>query len=311
MSNVLPLPNERNYYEAARLVKDGAAKWSAQDAAIVLANCAYDQNRHKTVAGKAHAEMLGEMMRRGKWRPKDVLHFGVLPDGRAVLLNGHHRLTAQRDTGCTIEWMVVVHMCASMEDVERLYWSFDTSTRLRTNQTILAGINFAEKLGTSKAVAEAMFRAAPYISAGLDFSREGQSNLDKITDRRLEVAMQFAPEAALYDAAIANATPKMKNRLLTIGAISVAVVSLKYQRDRAIPFWKGVADNDGLQRLDPRHTYHTFLMERVPKKGMAVWTANAAATAWHYWFHGKPLASIRQQDKPRVSVAGAPALYRG
>jgi hypothetical protein len=299
---------ERTTPRVSSLIREGAVTISASEAALILEECRYPQKRDLTAAGERHRKMLAEMMRRGNWRPKDKLDFANIL-GRFMLLNGHHRLAAQAESGQVIQWTIAVHDCRTVADAEALYWSFDTTTRARTNETILSAIGFDEKLGTSKTIAEAMYRAAPFLANGLYFGRVDTGFVARMIDTRLETALQFAREARLYEEAIAQAPPRIKTRLHTVGAVAVGVVTLRYQPEKAFEFWNGVALNDGLRRGDPRHTYVNLIGGAQAKKGTGSWTANAAAQAWRAFYIDQTLLILRVNDKPQVAVAGTP--YKG
>lgn len=291
------------------VVRDGFVTMTAGDAAMVLANCRYPQKRDIVQAGNDHKQVLAEIMKRGNWRAKDKIDFARV-NGKLLLLNGHHRLGGQAMSGKSIEWTIVIHDCKTQDEAEALYYSFDTNTRARSNATILNAISFDEKLGVSKSLSEALYRAAPFLASGLHFGRVGRDVLaDRLIDRRLDAVLQFAEEARIYEKCIASAPPRVKIKLLTAGALTVALVTIRHRREAAVEFWTGVAENDGLRKGDPRHTYLNALMSNSRRGGMAAATACLAALAWRHYYNGTTCAYLRVVESPQPAIAGTP--YKG
>lgn len=298
-------------YKTVRdLIGNGFRSISSSEAAKILEAYRYPlQTRDQQAHGQQHVDVLATLMQRGMWRAKDKIDFARVGDA-LYIINGHHRLGAQARSGRVIEWTFVVHECETMKDAERLYYSFDTNIRVRTNGVILSAIDFAGQVGVSKTSAEALYRAIPLVANNFSYGKSGRDVIaERLIDTRLDLALQFKREIALYDACISAAPQALKRRLLSVGAVAVALVTLKYQPESAMEFWRGVGQNDGLRKGDPRHTYITALLTPGTRMGTAAWTAGAAAMCWRAWFQGKDLTFVRVVDTGKISVAGTP--YRG
>ena len=97
---------------------------------------------------------------------------------------------------------------------------------------------------------------------------------------------------------------KVKIMLKAAGAMAVALVIIRDQRERAEEFWRGVADPDGFRSADPRKVYRECLFSQ-PKKGTELVTAKAAALAWNHFFEGHSISKIVVQNGP-VIIMGTP-----
>lgn len=291
---------------AADIVREGFLRLPAAHAGLILRECRYSrQTRDLRAGGQNQIKVLADIMRRGQWRSRDQLDFCLLGT-TLILLNGHHRLAAQAACGATIDWSIVIHRCASEEDVERLFYSFDTNVRIRSNATILSAANAADLLGVTATTAEALYRTAPLLAANFDFAKAAiDPVVTRVVDRRIEIMKSVQGEALLWEEAVKNAPKLIKKRLRTQGALAVALITLRHARVRALGFWHGVAENDGLHKGDPRHTYLTALnTESVA--GSAQHTARQAATAWNKWYADKPLYLIRYSEDSPLRIAGTP-----
>jgi hypothetical protein len=186
------------------LVRQGFVRWTSKEAALVLGETAFPgQTRHLKSAGQEHIKVLAEMMRRDLWRPFDKLDFSRLPDGRLILVNGHHRLSAQELAQRTIEWAVVIHDRGTMEEVSQLYHDFDTNVRLRTQDQIIDASGLDDELGLSKKIATAVFTAVPLIATGLDPSKASRDLLtERIYGLRYSLVKEYRDAAKALELAL-------------------------------------------------------------------------------------------------------------
>lgn len=286
------------------IVKPGSVALPAADAAMILRDCRFaGQQRDLGIGGKRHINVLAEIMRRGQWRDLDKLDFARV-GANIYLVNGYHRLGAQVETGRTLNWIIVIHDCADHDEVRRLYHSFDTNVRARSNETILTAVGLADELGVNKTTASKLYSAVPLIAARFRFDRGAFDHVGfRMIDERLEMARKFGPSAAKWQSAVAPAPPHVRIRLSTQGALAVALVCFRDQAVKAREFWGGVAQNDGLAKLDPRNTYLQML-SASSSGGTAYALAKQASVAWNAWFNGRPLKLIRVNEGDRVRIDG-------
>lgn len=288
------------------LVDQSAVTLTAEQAGGILRRCRYDrQTRDLKPAGRAHVEVLADIMRRRQWRPLDQIAFARL-DEKLILVNGHHRMAAQEKSGQEIDWLVVIHECEDSSEVARLYYTFDTNQRGRSNETILSALNAAEILGISKTTAEALYRAAPLLIANFDFSRSAQDHVsNRVVDRRMEVMKSYAAEAAAWEAATRNAPQAVRRKLRNQGAFAVALLAFRHRPVEAERFFVGLAENDGLRKGDPRHTYLSALLTNN-SSGTGAFTARQAAVAWNAWAQGRSLLIIKIVESNTFRIVGTP-----
>jgi len=309
----VPQPLKAERFETLRValsakdyVREGFVRFSAAQAALVLRECRYvRQTRDLRLGGQNQIKVLADIMRRNQWRSRDQMDFALL-GGTLILLNGHHRLAAQSLCGAAIEWSVVIHPCDTDEDVEKLFYSFDTNVRIRSNATILSAANAADLMGVTATTAEALYRVAPLLAANFDFTRAALDPVvTRVVDRRIEIMKAVQAEALVWETAVKNAPKLVKKRLRTQGALAVALITLRHSRERALSFWSGVAENNGLFKGDPRHTYLAALMTEN-MGGSVQHTARQAVTAWNKWYVDKPLTVIKYREDTPLRILGTP-----
>jgi hypothetical protein len=279
----------QQFSTSVHLLDEGHIILSPHEAALLLAETRYErQTRDLTAAGSDHIAVLADIMSRGKWRRREKLDFARL-HGRLILVNGHHRLGAQVQAGVPLEWTVVIHECGTEDEVADLYASFDTNVRARGVGTILDVSGQADKLDLTKSTATALYRAVPLIAMNFSFSIKDRSPVaHRVIDRRFAIMSAFKKEAKAWETATKAAPTLVKKRLSTQGALAVALMTFRHQPQSAAEFWGGVAENDGLRKGDPRHSYLAVLTgPSGMKDGSAATTAGYAAAGWNAFFEGR------------------------
>lgn len=294
-------------------VREGFVTFTPAQANAILRDCTYDRQRK---IDKLHVATLRELMQRGSWMPKDKLDFALL-NGRLILVNGYHRMTAQAEIGRDIEWTVAIHNCRDIAAVRGLYFGFDTNVRKRSENNILQGVGFAEQHGILVKTAKSLYRAAPIIAAGMvvgSVSVRGGSTADlkvqRIVDARLEFAEQFAAEAKIIEKLMKPADKRVSQKMTSGGFFATALVTMKHQPERAHEFWGGLFLNDRLRRGDPRSTLHADMLTRDYKQGLMQQTVVVPTKAWNAFFDGRDLKIIKVQQGQQFRLMGTPYTVR-
>jgi len=288
-------------------VREGFVTFTPAQASLIMDKCLYKKQRR---IDRLHAMTLRELMARGQWAAKDKIDFARMPDGKLFLINGNHRMTAQGGSHINIEWTVVVHDCATMADVQALYYRFDTNVRKRSDQNIMDGIGFAEMMGVSKTTATALFKAVPIIANNL---RVGNTQMNdagliarRLIDERITLAESFTPAAKAFEECQINAPKQIKQKLRTGSFMAVALVTFYHQPENAKLFWQGLCDNDGLRRGDPRATLLLDMSARKGNDGSLQQNVIAIAKAWNAFTEGRQLKIIKVVAAHTVPVNGTP-----
>ena len=290
--------------QAQSFIREGNIKFTPAQANAVLNSHAYAKNRDITRSSR-HVAVLAEIMRRGLWLPKDQIAFASL-NGDLVLVNGHHRMAAQIQSGRDIEWSVAIYPCGSDDDVSALYSRFDTNMKKRSDENIISALGLAAGASISPTMARSLWRAVPLLANNLKPGRRDVSDdffVRHIADDRLEIARAYAPEAREYEQALSKAASPVKRKLLSGSITAVGLVTLKAHLSTAYQFWEGIAKNDGLRRGDPRATLIMWLMEGSSSRGAPSASIFAACKAWNYFVEGKPLQHLKVTGNP-IHVAG-------
>jgi hypothetical protein len=302
----------KQFYPASREVQAGVRKflWAGncvldpEQMKIIIDECAYLFQRR---ISETHVRTLAEMMRRETWIEKRQIEFAELGD-KLIMINGYHRANGQILSGRTLTWNVLIHPVDSQEELERLYYTIDTNSRPRTRAQLLKGINFAEKAGISPAMARAIDASIPYIASGFSTSKNDRNKeLEHIPDMRLNLIESYVYVAKIYEQILNDAGKAAKGptrkRLLQPGAVSVALVTLDQQPEKAKAFWKVVASGLIADESDPRYTLRNWLLSVTRYKYMHAYYMGPAL-AWNAFYNRRPLRRIDIRETGHVIIDG-------
>lgn len=306
MNNTAPTPLGQ---PQLGFIKEGQVKFNPVQANMVLKWCRYERQRDENKA-RSFIALLAEDMRRGTWLEKQQLDFARV-DGRIVMVNGHHRMRAQIESGQDIVWNIAIHDCASEAELRSLYYRFDTNLRKRSASNIMDGVGFAEDVGLKKETATALWSAAQLIEDGMKLRRYTMNSGARamLTDDRLAVCHEYAAEAKFYEGCIRVAPGHMRRKLRTVSMFALAMVTLKNEPETARNFWAGLAEDDGLNKGDARKTLLLDMQARSGMSGLAVAPLMAGARAWNAYRAGRGLKIIKVTGNP-VPIDGTPYVVR-
>lgn len=241
-----------------------------------------------------HVEALAQQMRRREWTAGTQIHFGQTPDGELHLVNGQRRMHAVVKADTHIPFQILVTQVSAEADLIRLYRRHDRLAAPRSVTDALAAEGIHQKYGLRSEPARATFGAVLLIENGLKNVRtHSDPYLMRSDEARLRLCEDWWLIAGLYQEAITNApATTIKRGLQTAGTTAVALLTLRDQEVKAEAFWRGLADDDGLARSDPRKAYLRFLSD-TGRKGGAHMLAKGASLAWNAFFQDETLEAIR------------------
>lgn len=255
-----------------------------------------------------------EMMRRSLWDLTDPISFAVF-NGSLILVNGQHRMHAVVKYGHPVEFRVAMNECNTEEQLRALYYRFDTVMRKRTNEQVLSAIALAAEQGVSRNIASATFRSVGIIANGFvvpsnyTIKNEAVAKL-WVVDLRLEACTPWWHAARILEAAMKRGERSLRQKILRSTTFAIALLTARYQPEHAEQFWRGVAENDGLKRGDPRHTFVNDLKSRDAGQGSVSQGLASAAIAWNAYVERRRIQVIKVPDDYNLRVAGTPVGSR-
>lgn len=240
----------------------------------------------------------------GQWVPEFAVYFVQLADGRFWLVDGQHRVVAIGMGERSVRVRVCIIHVDDEAHARRVYSQFDRSESVRSTTEILSSVQIDKRFDLGLEYARRVFIAAGLIENHLELPR-AKNNATSI-DGRIDCIENWHKEALLFKKDTESATGVHRNRLRSGGTIAVAMLTYRYQPDKAHTFWAGAANNDGLRRGDPRHTLLRDAETRVLRSGSARQAVQAPSIAWNAFFEGRELKVIKCIDGAPIIVLGTP-----
>ncbi|WP_288082878.1 hypothetical protein [Pseudomonas sp.] len=254
-----------------------------------------------------------QLMREGGWEPHvSTIVLCELPDGSLVLINGQHRCLAIVEFDAPVLTKIDIIPARDDEHVRSLYAKYDSKGSVRTEGELVKASGIAEALDLKTKTAEMLLKAVPIIMNGMEPETRGagKEHLGQF-EFRLQHATAWEREAREFDAIADLADAHIKRRLLRAGTMAVALFTLKHQREKAVMFWKGVAENDGLRKTDPRSRLISDFSTRTLNQGSARQAIQQSALAWNAFYEGRELKIIKCIEGAEIIVAGTPMRKGG
>lgn len=285
------------------LVVDGVVTVTPELAFRIVQEASYERQRP---IRKKHVAVLARQMERHEWTSGTQIHFGRLPDGNLILVNGYHRLHAVLEADAPIAFQLLITDVANDRGLDELYRRHDRLAAPRTISDALLAEGIDERFELRSGVANACFRAIPLIESNFRMVQHyGDPYLMRSDEARLRVAENWWPTAVIVQAAIQGAPREVTRFLRSAGCMAVALLTVRWQEVKGYAFWQGFAENDRLGRKDARAVLLRSLTRS--RHRTEVQTAKLASVAWNAFYRDEEVEILRISDGP-VRLLGVPPL---
>lgn len=244
-----------------------------------------------------------ERIRSNTWDDGHAISFVEFPNGEIWMVNGQHRMKAIIETDIGVKVTVAIHHVQNEDQARRVYASFDRSESVRTTVEILDSVQVPNKYGLGKEYSSKVYNAMGYLINNLEPPRNHVANS---VDNRIDQIEEWAEEARKFFVDTKGMPNRLRRRLFTAGSLAVALLTYRHQPEKAQNFWRGIAENDGLRKGDPRHTLLTDMNNRVLTGGSARQTVQAPSLAWNAFFTGRELKIVKCIEGAPIVVLGTP-----
>lgn len=246
--------------------------------------------------------VLADAMQRKRFTT-NTMKFALLRDGR-YLINGQHTLMAVIQSNTTITLPVQDFVVDTDDDVARLYYHEDTNRRRSFHDSVRA-IEFVERLGINQTQIKQTAAALRWARSNFGADRKVYDYVTQ--DDMLEWVPMYKWEVNAIYQAISPCTKEDRNIIIKQPVLAVGLITMRYAPDKAKEFWAQVAQDDGMERYDPRKTIRSWLIassiRKFASEGRVVQgteISRAVALAWNAWCDGRTLryTLVRDTTKP-------------
>lgn len=296
-----PVSNKRPLH-----FREGRTIITADTAQRMLEEISYPRQRSYRIE---HIDALADQIKRQMLSDVTQIHLCRKPDGSLVVVNGHHRLNAVVASGISCGFQIAITDVENDEEVDRHYASHDTLARNRSTTDVLRATRLAEKSELPQTfLARGKSAVLVILSGGIrePWRLNKPDAKWQAPNRWLEGIRPWMPNMRAFHACLEGAGGFSYNLLNRKVVFSVALVTLKYQAEKAREFWSGIALDDGLKRSDPRKTLLNWLSEHPMASNMSEPHLRACAVAWNAWYEGRSLTVIKANGDGPVIILGTP-----
>lgn len=246
----------------------------------------------------------------GTWNQFHVIHFVLLEDGAFWLVNGQTRMTAIAECGKPQKIGVIIQRVRDEHEARMIYTQFDKSAGVRTTQQLLNAAGVADEYGLPKQMTTYLFSAVGIINNGMTVPtgsmKSEKSVAARNTANKLQWIGEWTKEAKLFLDDISDSLPHMRRSLMRGGTLAVALLTYRYQKEKAHEFWRGVAEGANLKKADPRLTLSHDLGHRNNAVAIHNVSVQQASLAWNAFMQGRELKILKCTEDWRLFIAGTP-----
>lgn len=253
---------------------------------------------HQRPVSQAHIAKLAEAMRRETFTT-NTIKFAMYSDNRCMV-NGQHTLRAIVASGKSIILPVQDFVVDGEPDIQSLYYHEDTN-RKRTFADSVRVLDFVKETGLSNDQIVKGASALKWMKCSFGVDRVAYDSITQ--DDLLELVPLWKWEIKAIYSAITPCSKEIRQVILKQPVFSVALVTMRYAPREAREFWRQVAQDDGLEKHDPRKSIAQWLSKNLPRRGRFIASAQepyvasrAIAIAWNTWCAGRELKALFVRD---------------
>lgn len=276
-----------------------------------LTNRTYDGQRPLR---KGHVTFLAREIKNGTFIPGTQIHFARLED-RYYLVNGQHTLNAIFESETAVVLSVHTTAVKTEGEVTRLYYHHDGGIS-RSNADTFRAVRFGEKYNLNSRQINTLAAVGVYIDNGF---RTTIKQIRPTRDEVLALAEKWASEMGEFVRMLGTRDGGKTAPYLRAAVTAVALVTIRFQPDTAREFWRGMVENDGLAKNDPRSVLRDYLLETNNRRrdGSAKkvvdneYMARTVAGAWNAFYENHTLTKrppVMNRMSP-IRLLGTP--YKG
>ena len=224
---------------------------------------------------------------------------------RTDLIDGFHRLSVSADKGLTFR-SYMCHQTVATEEEKRILWLFKDGGGRKRNLAdyrpmtgdLMDGLNAFQRAGLEKATG---ILACRFSAVAI----KKHSGLKVSTGMRLQLLEQYAVAAQAHGEITRRVPCAIRSKMTSGLVTALACAIIDAQEKIAVPFLESIANNDGLKKGDPRHTFFQELIRPNALNREVLKTMQRFGLCWHSHFDGEKRFSYgKLGDGVTVPLAG-------
>ncbi len=252
---------------------------------------------HQRPISSTHVENLARAMQDGTFAPVSSIMFAVLK-GVQCLINGQQTLSAIIKSKISQTLPVVFYEVDSDKEVAELYFRIDRQRQRNLGDSIRA-TDLPRETGLSPSVIKVTMSALRHMRGNFGTNREIMRGVSD--DDLVSWMPNWTWEVNMVRNSIMPCGDINIRMIEQQAVLSVAMITMRYQTQKAREFWRQVAQDDGLQKYDPRKTIRNYLISiraayNQTKRVRAHEISRSVILAWNAYYEGRNLRYVQPRD---------------
>lgn len=255
----------------------------------------------------AHVAYLARQMERGAFGNNLIDVVDCRKTGQRFIVNGNHTLRAIVKSGARLHLTFEETPCETIQDVRLAYSRYDRGL-VRSRKDAMRSLNAVD--GTGLPLSHVGYLASA-VAFMMDDYRLGQNARRSKGMGDDELYSELAAWAAEFQVLreIVGGTKTWESRIIRRrGVLSVALVTIRANKSKAIDFWTGVVSGVDIPRHSPILKVRDYLMEtgiigNSSRPGAMVHPdemARTVAYCWDKFVTGTPVKQMKVPGGPVV-----------
>lgn len=242
----------------------------------------------------AWVEYLAREMREGRFMSTAEIHI-MYRNGEPVMINGQHTCRAIIMYGKPVRVTVRRTTTTEVGQIAMAY-AFGHDTGIR--RSFMDGMNaygLAEQTGLIAEVVNKLTGAILYMRQGFVTGKRWGTQLKDSPAEMVSYVLFFAPTMTLFNTIVMPCDKSFLRKLRRRSSLSVALLMLYYQPEKAIEFWSQLAHPDRLEWNDPRVTARRYIETanfHKQERDEEAKLTRQIARLWRAFCEGKPLQQV-------------------
>lgn len=259
----------------------------------------------------SHLNKLCREMKDGTFSPVANIMFATVEGEDERCINGNHTLSAIVKTGIQQCLPTTQYDCATEDQRSRLYFRIDRQRKRDLSDSIRA-LGMDEVLNLQPFQIKMLVYSFRYIKTNWGVGSNANDLFSD--DYMLSLTPWWADDCRNLFECVSPCSSYDRGLLTIQSVMPVALVTMHYQKEKAMNFWRQYVQDDGLGRYDPRKKARIFVKETKRKTDMSFEpvrknvVTRGVIIAWNRFYDGDQVVKRIVSKNPTkiVEIKGTP-----
>ncbi len=267
---------------------------------------------HQRPLRKMHVAYLANEMRNGRFISTAEVHL-MYRNGEALLVNGQHTCAAIIEYGKPVSVTLRKTVASEPGQIAMVYAFGHDSGLKRTFTDAIGSYNLPEQTGLVRKDIESLSASIKFMKSGFSANTQSGGVLRIAPADLIEDMYGWVDEAKRVTSVVNGKDNRIYRAVRKRAIMSVALVTMRYQPEKAKDFWRGIVDFDAIARNDPRHHARTVIENSIHRfsggnnGGNDAKLSRQVARCWNGYFREETMSQVKVlDDTAPIVLLGTP-----